>query len=296
MIFDTTFSRRALLGAALSLAWSQTAHSETVVTGGIVSLDYGLASTLLALGVQPAAIAARADWDQLVVAPPLPDAVADLGMATEINIEALARLKPSLILSNPFLALLRPRLERIAPVREFVVYAPDRKALPAAMAATSDLGSALARETQAENFLQRSNQMFDDYRRRIAAIRPAPVALLTMMDERHARVYGGPGLYQGVLDRLGIANAWTRETTFWGFQTIALEELSALPADAHMMIFEPLMPPDILERLMSSPLWSSLPPVKAGRVSVLPGVLMFGMVNEALRFTDLITNRLEELA
>ena len=38
----------------------------------IVSLDYGLTSTLLSLGLKPVGIAGVADWGKWVVEPPLP--------------------------------------------------------------------------------------------------------------------------------------------------------------------------------------------------------------------------------
>lgn len=281
---------------ALAFPWSVTTGANADTDQKIVSLDYGLASTLLALGITPAAVAARADWDKFVIEPPMPPGVADIGMTTEINLEVLAQLKPALILSNPFFAMLRPRLEQIAPVKEFTIYAPDRKALPAAVAATRELGTLIGRGRQAENFLAHADSILENFRLRITRLGPPPVALVTLLDERHARIYGGTGLYQGVLERLGITNAWEKETSFWGFQTIALQELVALPTNAHLMIIEPLTPPDILHRLNDTPLWSRLPFAQKGKVSLMPGVLMFGMVNEALRFGQLITDKLEQAA
>lgn len=295
MATKVQISRRLLMTMALAMPWSASrpARSET---GGIASLDYGLASTMLMLGITPAAVVARADWQQWVVDPVMPESVADLGTATEINLEVLARLKPALILSTPFLAASRSRLETIAPVREFDVYTGGGNALPASFDATRQLGKLLQRGNQAADFLVRADATFENCRRRIARRPAPPVALITMMDERHARIYGGPGLYQGTLERLGVKNAWQAETNFWGFQTVAIEQLISLPDNAHLMIFEPLMPPDILLRLGDSPLWRNLPFVRAGRVSVLPGVLMFGMVREAMRFAELLTERLEQLS
>lgn len=285
-------SRRLLMTMALTMPWLAPARAHAG-TGGIVSLDYGLASTMLMLGITPAAVVARADWQQWVVDPAMPDSVADLGTATEINLEVLARIKPSLILSTPFLAALRPQLETIAPVRDFDVYAGGHKALPASIAATRDLGQLLRRESQAAAFLAQADAVFADCHRRIAGREAPPVALVTVMDERHVRIYGGSGLYQGTLDRLGVTNAWQADTNVWGFQTIAIEQLVSLPENTHLMIFEPLMPPDILQRLNDSPLWRELPFVRAHRISILPGVLMFGMVREAIRFAELLTERLE---
>lgn len=288
-------SRRLLMTMALTVPWSVPARAHAN-SGGVVSLDYGLASTMLMLGVTPAAVVARADWQRWVVEPVMPESVADLGATTELNLEVLVRLKPSLILTTPFLAASKPRLEMIAPLKEFDVYGDKRGALPASVAVTRDLGKLLRRDDEAAEFLAQADAIFADCHRRIARLAAKPVALVTFMDERHVRIYGGTGLYQGTLDRLGVTNAWQAETNFWGFQTISIEQMIALPENTHLMVFEPLMPPDVLQRLDDSPLWLELPFVRAGRVSVLPGVLMFGMVREAMRFAELLTERLEQLA
>ncbi|UXT43664.1 iron-siderophore ABC transporter substrate-binding protein [Agrobacterium leguminum] len=292
---DHSPTRRQLMAAALTLPWQSVAKA-AMPKGGIVSLDYGLASTLLALGTAPAAIAARADWDTWMVEPAMPEGVADLGLTAEINFEVLARLKPDVILSTPFLASLTPKLQSIAPVMEFPIYTPESDALTASYAATRKLAAALNREQRGEDFLSRAEACFADCRRRLEKLRPPPVAVINFMDERHARVYGGPGLYQGAMEKIGLANAWPGKTNYWGFETIALEALAALSADARLIAFEPLTPPDVLSRLDQSPLWSNLPFVRAGRVSTLPGVLMFGMVQEAMRFARLVTDHLESHA
>ncbi|MFK3777665.1 iron-siderophore ABC transporter substrate-binding protein [Agrobacterium sp. NPDC089420] len=292
---DHSPTRRLLMAAALTLPWLNGAKA-AMSKGGIVSLDYGLASTLLALGTTPAAIAARADWDIWMVEPAMPEGVADLGLTAEINFEVLARLKPDIILTTPFLAPLTPKLQAIAPAVEFPIYTPDSDALTASYSATRKLAAILGKERQGEDFLLRAEACFADCRRRLEKLPPPPVAVINFMDERHARVYGGPGLYQGAMDKIGLANAWPGKTNYWGFETIPLEQLAILPTDARLIAFEPLTPPDILSRLEQSPLWSNLPFVRAKRVSTLPGVLMFGMVQEAMRFARLLTAHLESVS
>ena len=43
---------------------------------------------------------------------------------------------------------------------------------------------------------------------------------------------------------------------------------------------------------MTSPIWRSLPAAQPGRFGTQPGVQMFGMIREAMRFATLITDRL----
>ncbi len=95
---------------------------------------------------------------------------------------------------------------------------------------------------------------------------------------------------------IGLRNAWTGSGNFWGFETIGLEQLATLDQSLRLIAFEPLIPPNILDNLQDSPLWTSLPFVQAGRVSVLPGTLMFGMVQEAERFARILLDHLEKLA
>lgn len=265
----------------------------------IVSLDYGIASTLLSLGVVPAAVSELADWDRWLVEPAMPKGVLDLGSTWEANVEILTMLKPDLILTTPYLDELLPKLRAVGPVLRLEVFAPDAgPILPAAVAATRKLGAALGCETQAERFLAGSEAFFDDCRRRIAALPspPSPLAMVNFMDARHARIYSDPGLFDGVLQRLGLRNAWTEKSSYWGFETIAIEDLAKVSdPDARLIAFDPI-PGDVLPKLAESPLWRELPFARPGHFSTLPPALMFGMVNEAMRFGHLLTDLLESSA
>ena len=282
---------RSLAGLALSLPAGRALSADDM---RIASLDYGLASTLLSLGITPVAVSTLADWDKWVVEPAMPAHVHDLGSTFEVNLEMLAMLKPDLILTTPYLDGLLHQLEGFAPVLRLSVYAPDSgPILPAAIAATRQLGAAIGREREAERFLDRADAFFEDCRERIAGSAPPPLALVNFMDARHARIYGAPGLYDNVLERIGVRNAWSEPSNYWGFQTIALEELARVSdPDARLIAFEP-MPGDVRAKLATSPIWQALPFARPGHFSVLPPALMFGMVNEAMRFAGLVADLLE---
>ncbi len=293
---NVRLSRRTLLAAAALFAVPQAGIGAEAISGPIVSLDYGLASTLLALGVAPAAIASLADWDMWVVEPKMPSGVIDLGTTSEINLEVLASIKPALILTTPYLAPLKPQLEAISQVMELTIYAEGGDALPRSIEATRLLGDAIGRRLQADAFLARSERFFDDYAERVKRLNPPPLALINFVDQRHARIYCGAGLYQNVMTRIGLRNAWAGAGDYWGFETIGLEQLATLDQSLRLIAFEPLLPPNVLDTLRDSPLWTSLPFVQAERVSVLPGTLMFGMVQEAERFARILLDHLEKLA
>ncbi len=85
------------------------------------------------------------------------------------------------------------------------------------------------------------------------------------MDTRHVRVYGAKSLFNDVIERCGLANAWRGETNYWGFATVGIEQLARDAAGARLIYLEPIAP-DVLAALARSPLWNSLPFVRAGRV------------------------------
>ncbi|MGR9060396.1 iron-siderophore ABC transporter substrate-binding protein (plasmid) [Rhizobium leguminosarum] len=263
----------------------------------IVSLDYGLASTLLSLGLPPVGISDLADWDRWVVEPPMPKSVVDIGSSFEVNFEILVTLKPDIILTTPYLDELLPKLQSVAKVVRLEVFTPGiGSILPAAIAATRKLAGELGRENEAEQFLARADAFFERCGSRLAGKNLPPVALVNFMDARHVRIYSSPGLFHNVLERIGVRNAWTRESNYWGFETIGIEDLSKITdPDARLIAFDPV-PPDVLPKLAQSPLWNRLAFARPGHLSILPPALMFGMVNEAMRFAGLLTDLLEKEA
>lgn len=286
--------RRDFLLGALAIAGAPViAHAGD---DGVVSLDYGLASTMLALGSVPRAIASLRNWSEWVVEPSMPPGVVDVGTTSEINLEVLTSLRPSLILSTLFLAALDEKLSRIAPVETFTVYAENGDALDRSYAETRRLGDMIGRQREAEAFLSHADATFERLRERVKSLSAPPVTVINFIDQRHARIYSGPGLYGGAMRRIGLENAWKGEASYWGFQTIGLEQLAELDEEAHLVVVSPLLPPDVLTRLSESPLWTSLPFIRRQRISVVPGVLMFGMVQEALRFSTLMVDVLETAA
>ena len=130
--------------------------------------------------------------------------------------------------------------------------------------------------------------------RRLESVRPGwatPLLLVSFIDNRHARVYGGSSLYADTLAWLGVENAWSRPVGYYGFATVGIEEL-ATREEVELVAVEPV-PPDIDRALSTSPLWNELPFVKAGRKGRIPPVFMFGALPSAQRFADLLVDHLE---
>ncbi len=282
-------TRRCLL---ISVAGLSTVRAgATTSTPRVACLDWALAETMLALDAPPIGIVAASDWPLFVVEPALPRQVADLGLQQDINFELLATLRPGLILTSPFLENFEPQLRRIAPVLNLSIYDDSGPPLAQREAVTRTLGQRIGKHAEAERFLRQAGQSFELARQRIAQLPHRRLIVATFVDARHVRVYGGASLYQNVLRRLGLENAWRTPVGYFGFATVGVERL-ADAGDIHFVGFDPL-PPDVAPALRQSTLWERLPFVRAGRVSMLPPTLPFGAMPAALRFARLLTSALE---
>lgn len=257
----------------------------------VVSLDWALAETMLELGATPLAVVAASDWPRFVVAPSLPRSVADLGLQQELNFELLAQLRPDLILISPFLEHLSPQIRRIAPCKSLSVYQDNRAPLALREAVTRSLGRLLGREASAESYIAAAHAELDELRARAARLAGRPLLLASFVDGRHVRVYGGASLFQNVLARLGLTNAWGETVNAYGFELIGIERL-VTAEDVQLIAIEPI-PPDVAPQLAQSPLWTRLPFIAAGHFATIPPVLMFGGMPAALRFARLLVAKLE---
>ncbi|WP_322029347.1 ABC transporter substrate-binding protein [Paraburkholderia sp. J76] len=258
----------------------------------VVVLDWGLAETLLALGVVPAGVAEIGDYNANVVTPRVPPGVPDVGLRLAPSLEWLAQLAPDLILINSSQASQRDMLERIAPVRAFAVYTDAGAPYARAESVTRELGALCHCEAAAETLIAQTAQALAINRAHLAsAVAPMrPLYLIRFFDARHIGVYGARSLFQDVLDTLGVANAWRGPTDYWGIGVAPLEALAATP-DARVLYFDPL-PPDVARTLASNRLWRALTPIAHDRVAALPPFWGFGMLPSARRFGDALTQAL----
>ena len=286
-------SRRAALRGGLSLAAlghpllaeALRAEAPARLPARVVSMDFGLAETLIEIGLPPIALPNPGGWKDWVVEPALPSGIVNLGTDREPNLELLAALDPDLIVTTPYLAAIRPLLEGFAPTREFSVYAPPvGHPYERSVTATRHLAAAIGREREGEALIARADAAMRAAAGQLAAsgVADLPVVAVSFLDIRHVRVYGAGSLFGDVMAQCGLANGWTRASNYWGFSTVGIEELAENPA-SRLVYLEPISA-DTLEALAASPLWNSLPFVRAGRVHRLPAVLMFGMLPSAMRF------------
>ncbi|MFW3615344.1 ABC transporter substrate-binding protein [Billgrantia antri] len=283
---SSRYSRRLKRGLALLL----TGLALDASAQDIASIDWTLAETLSALGAPPAAVAQVGDYHSWVGKPHLPEGTSDLGLRTQPNLEQLAQHPPERILISPMFASLAPRLERVAPVETLALYTPDDDTWTRMLALTRDLGGLVGRPQAAETLIASTATRLEELRNRLPRD-PSPLLVVQFMDERHVRVFGGNGLFQVAMDRLGLENAWQETTNYWGFSLVGVEAL--LEQEARLVVIEPY-PIGVEERLANSALWQHHPSVREGSVITLPPVWSFGALPSLRRFAELLVDALAE--
>lgn len=260
----------------------------------IVTLNWAATEALLLLGVTPVGMADREGYKVWVNEPELPTGVANIGTRVAPSLEAIAELKPDLIVTSSEMAPASRQLERIAPTYVVSVYKEGYRPFEKAREMLTTLAEMLDREAQADAILTDLEQTLARQRQRLeeAGMTDRPVALVNFLDDRHVRIYAPNGLYQTTLTALGLENAWPLEGNFWGFSVVGLEAIAPYQ-DSRIVVISPILP-GLADNLANSPFWTYLPPVRRNQVYQIDAVWPFGGVFPVKRLAVMLTDTLLE--
>lgn len=283
--------RAALAGLAAGLAAGPRRASGANAPKRIVALEWSLVSMLLSIGIVPVATGEVEAYRIWVGAPELPPGIADVGLRNEPSLEAIAALRPDLILVSPLSRSVAPRLAAVAPVREIAPYTREHAPLRLLERELRALAAEFGRPEDAERVLAGTSDLFERVRARLAGRVAGPLLVASFLDARHLRVFGPGSLFDDVLARIGLRNAWTASGNDWGQELVGVEALARF-TDARLAIVEPV-PADIRLDGSRPGLWASLAPVRAGRVLRLPAVWPAGDHLAARRFAALLAAALD---
>ncbi|SNC76026.1 iron complex transport system substrate-binding protein [Marinobacter sp. es.048] len=258
----------------------------------VIALNWAATEALLLLGVTPVGVADRDGYNVWVKEPELPEGVANIGTRVAPSLEAIAELKPDLIVTSSEMAPAANLLERIAPTYVVSVYQQGSRPFEKASDMLTTLGEMLNREARAEAVLNDIDQTLQAQRRRLenAGLTDRPVALVNFLDDRHVRVYAPNGLYQSTLNALGLENAWSHSGNYWGFSVVGLEALAS-SRDSRIVVISPISP-GLPDTLANSPFWTYLPPVQRDQIYQIEPVWPFGGVFPVKRLATLLTDEL----
>ena len=289
---DFMISRRRLLTAmALSpLLWKMnTAQAAAIDPQRIVALEWLPVELLLALGVTPYGVADIPNYTLWVNEPRLPASVIDIGLRTEPNLELLTQMKPSYLVWSAGYGPSEEKLARIAPGRGFA-FSDGKKPLTNARKSLTEMAQLLNLESAARQHLDHFDSVIDSFKPRFAGRGDRPLLMVTLLDARHMLVFGNNCLFQEVLDRYGIKNAWEGEMTFWGSTAVGIDRLAAFK-DVDVLCFDHGNERE-MQALMATPLWQAMPFVRQQSVKRVPAVWFYGATLSAMHFARVLDSAL----
>jgi len=285
-------SRRRLLTAmALSplLLKMGTARAAAINPHRIVALEWLPVELMLALGITPYGVADIPNYNLWVNEPKIPDSVIDIGLRTEPNLELLTQMKPSYLVWSAGYGPSPETLARIAPGRGFA-FSDGKKPLTMARHSLSEMAQLLDLEAAAKAHLDHFDSTIDALKPRFARRGDRPLLMVTLLDARHMLVFGKNCLFQEVLDRYGIPNAWEGEMTFWGSTAIGIDRLAQF-RDVDVLCFDHGNERE-MQTLMATPLWQAMPFVRAQRFQRAPAVWFYGATLSAMHFARVLDGAL----
>lgn len=251
-----------------------------------VTLDWTVAETLMALGHPPVGMAQIANYHSWVGGEKIPEQTADIGLRGQPSMELLHALNVDKILLTPMFALQYEQFNSVADIEVLAMYGPEGHTWESILTLTRRLGALTNKEDRAEQLIDETLTTLDLVRSHIQDC--GPLLITQLIDDRHVRVYAQGSVYQHVLDRLGIANAWTGGVNAWGYSVVGLHELASVYG--RVVIIEPL-PMGSMQRLEQDAFWHRLPVNREFSAVVVPPVWSLGGLVSVQRLADYLEQK-----
>lgn len=253
--------------------------------GRLAVLDWGLAATVLALGLVPVGVPAVKYYDRNVVTPAMPAGVTDVGLLFTPNFELLYRLRPGRILITPELESARAPLGRIAPVASVSLRERAGVSLDTAGRATRSLADLLGVPSAGEALVAHAVTVLHRARGQLAALPDRRIVPVSFVDDRHVAIFGRGSLYDEALRRLGLVNGWEPPAGPGGRIILGLENLGGI-ADARLLVVR-AGGRGAPRGEAAGRFWQALPFVRQRRVAEIEPVYEAGGLPSLIRFAEL---------
>jgi ABC-type Fe3+-hydroxamate transport system substrate-binding protein len=247
----------------------------------IAALDWAGCEMLVALGVEPIAVADVSGFSHQFPHSVLPPGTIDLGARWEPNLELLRQLAPDAILVGGRGVF--PIAERIAPPLVVELYDGKTPPLTAAARSLLELAQALALEARAEQCVSEMQLLFEKMRKRFVGQQKRVLVATLEPDGLNVVVHGRNGLIGNCLERVGLQNAWIDEENRWGFRKTGMEQLLRFPDAVVLVIGQGTRTDRALRLLANNDVWQMVMS-NAGPVIRLPAFFPFGALPTARHF------------
>lgn len=266
----------------------------------VVVLEWSYVEAVLALGVQPIAVADIKGYNSWVRIPVALDVnVADVGQRNAPNLEAITQLKPDLIIMPSFRAAdSQDKLKAIAPTLLFNPYPTDESVsqYDEMIQTFTTIGRVLDRQAEAAAVLDGMAAKFAEAQATLDAAgkRGETFVLAQAWSQDNAaaiRLFTRNGMATHIVEQIGLVPAWLDGFQPYGYTDASIETLPQL-GDAHFF-YVVQADDDPFQLSAIKPLWDNLAFVKAGKAYSLGGdTWLFGGPLSAQALVDLVVSKL----
>ncbi|TKH43542.1 Fe3+-citrate ABC transporter substrate-binding protein [Paenibacillus terrae] len=244
----------------------------------VVVLEWAFTEDLIALGVQPVGNADNENY-RLWITPEakLADSVTDIGTRGEPNLEAIAALKPDLIISNTGNnAAIYEQLKGIAPTLEYDFFKGKGYDYDRMVEIFKQIAVATGKTEQADKVL---NDLDQHYMEAKTTLKKADKAdfhyvltqAFTVQNAATLRMFEDNSLVVETLAKIGMVNDWKSDKTEkYGFSTVGIEALPAVQ-DTHFIYITQKTDDVFGAAMKNNSVWKELNFVKEKRTYPLDG-------------------------
>jgi iron complex transport system substrate-binding protein len=213
----------------------------------VVTLEWTYTEDVVALGVQPIGNADNTYYKVYVTnEAALDDSVTDVGSRSEPNIEAIAALKPDLIIANADNnSNVYDQLKAIAPTLEFDPYDGDGYNYDKMTTIFNTIATALGKEDKAKEVLSNLDQHYAEAKEKLAAAGKENFHFVltqafTYQNAASLRMFSDNSVVAGTLNKIGLVNDWQPDKLEnYGFSTVGIESLSKVQDSNFIYITQP---------------------------------------------------------
>ncbi|WP_246631818.1 iron-siderophore ABC transporter substrate-binding protein [Pseudonocardia nigra] len=244
----------------------------------------------------PVGVADVEGYGNWVQAEPLDDSVTDVGVRGEPSIDAIAALRPDLVLATEDLpAAAVSQIEAFAPVL-LVTPADTAKGMGQMRENLQLVATATGKEAEAQEQLAAFDAKLAEGAEAVAAADLAgrPFAFADAYldgSQLSIRPFAEGSLVSDVTEQLGLTNAWPEPgDPAYGLASTDVESLTVLGDVEFFYYTNDAEGPDPFgDALAGNAVWQSLPFVQNGNVHRLPdGIWMFGGPSSMTRYVDAV--------
>lgn len=262
----------------------------------IAAFDWAIGEVLLSLNSGPVFMGNTAAFHTWTNNKYIDANIIDIGSPIFPNMELLSKNSPQNIFLAPRQTPMEALLANIAPstiINSFPFLKNRNEDLWVRFDAfTREIGELSNRGETAEQLIADTQSHFESLKDELGP--QPPLLVVQLITEQHVRVFGDNSMLQGVLQRLGLRNAWTGKTDHWGRSLVTVSELFNVSLEsARLVIVESAFPIGMEENIEISGLWRHHPSIQRRDFVVLPpSFWTAGVHSSAQYFADSLVEAL----